>query len=314
MYNGIHHGAAAEKKGAVCPDEAVVYRIDTDENNTRHRRALVRPESKSAQGDRAAVRDRLQRTGDAAPAAAGCERAEPERHRQFVRPGRTQHDGPLRLPLHLPRQRAPSGSAAGRRRAVAWSARAMAASAAEYSVQQDDPQQHHARTRPPSRRSSWVWSAMRWTEIRRRAAFGVDLSISLEPLPDPSNRLTLSPPRGWTRWAWPVPISTTTWATTCARAYDKAAHKQLRHIGALFGARSSTSPPRSTPTTTSWAAPSWAVIRERLGGGRKLPRARPCQPVAAGRQRHGPSASVVNSTLTMAALGLKAADAIERAL
>ena len=32
-------------------------------------------------------------------------------------------------------------------------------------------------------------------EIRRRAAHGVDLSISLEPLPDPNNRLTLSKTR-----------------------------------------------------------------------------------------------------------------------
>jgi choline dehydrogenase-like flavoprotein len=36
--------------------------------------------------------------------------------------------------------------------------------------------------------------------------------------------------------------------------------------------------------------------------------------VAAGRLGAMPSASVVNSTLSMAALGLKAADAIERAL
>ena len=33
MYNGIHHVQAAEEKGAIVLPQAVVYKIDTDENN-----------------------------------------------------------------------------------------------------------------------------------------------------------------------------------------------------------------------------------------------------------------------------------------
>jgi hypothetical protein len=71
-------------------------------------------------------------------------------------------------------------------------------------------------------------------EIRRRAAFGVDLSISLEPLPDPSNRLTLSTSRvdGLGLACPDIHYSLGDYAR---KGYDKAC-EQLRHIGALFNA------------------------------------------------------------------------------
>ena len=148
-------------------------------------------------------------------------------------------------------------------------------------------------------------------EIRRRAAFGVDLSISLEPLPDPNNRLTLSSTR-----RDPLGLA-------CPEIhYDvgdyvrkgaAAAHKQLEHIGQLFGAT-------EFNITTSLNANNHIMGGTIMGADKKdsvvdgdcrthdhdnlwLPGGGPI-----------PSASVVNSTLTMAALGLKAADAIGRAL
>ena len=147
-------------------------------------------------------------------------------------------------------------------------------------------------------------------EIRRRAVFGVDLSISLEPLPDPSNRLTLSKTRvdGHGLACPDIHYSLGDYAR---KGYDESC-KQLRHIGSLFNAE-------EFVITTALNANNHIMGSTIMG-------ADPRDSVVDGDCRAhdhpnlwlpggGPmvSASVVNSTLTMAALALRAADAIERA-
>ena len=85
-------------------------------------------------------------------------------------------------------------------------------------------------------------------EIRRRAAHGVDLSISLEPLPDPNNRLTLSKTR-MDPLGLPCPDVNYD-VGDYVRKGAEAAHAQLRHIGTLFQPPNSASRHSSTPTTT----------------------------------------------------------------
>lgn len=96
-------------------------------------------------------------------------------------------------------------------------------------------------------------------EIRRRAIYGVDLSISLEPLPDPSNRLTLSKTRvdGHGLACPDIHYSLGDYAR---KGYDKSC-EQLRHIGTLFNAEEFVITTALNATTTSWARPSWAPIR-----------------------------------------------------
>jgi DNA replication protein DnaC len=71
-------------------------------------------------------------------------------------------------------------------------------------------------------------------EIRRRTAFGVDISISLEPLPDPKNRLTLSKTRR-DPLGLACPDIYYELGAYVHKGYD-AACKQLEHIGSLFNA------------------------------------------------------------------------------
>jgi choline dehydrogenase-like flavoprotein len=148
-------------------------------------------------------------------------------------------------------------------------------------------------------------------EIRRRAIFGVDLSISLEPLPDPNNRITLSAARR-DGMGLPCPDVNYELSDYVHRGYD-AAVTQLRHIGSLFNAvefnvtTQLNANNHMMGTTIMGSDPRTSVVDGDcrahdhpnlwLPGGGAMP-----------------SASVVNSTLSMAALALKSADAIERAL
>ena len=146
-------------------------------------------------------------------------------------------------------------------------------------------------------------------EIRRRAAHGVDLSISLEPLPDPNNRLTLSKTR-MDPLGLPCPDVNYD-VGDYVRKGAEAAHAQLRHIGTLFQAT-------EFRITTQLNANNHMMGSVIMG-------ANPKDSVVNGDCRahdHDnlwlpgggamPSASVVNSTLSMAALGLKAAAAIAK--
>ncbi|MNE43845.1 Fructose dehydrogenase large subunit [compost metagenome] len=148
-------------------------------------------------------------------------------------------------------------------------------------------------------------------EIRRRAAYGVDLSISLEPLPDPNNRLTLSKTR---KDAHGLPCPDIHYDVgDYVRKGAEAAHKQLEHIGQLFDAD-------EFNITTSLNA------NNHIMGGTIMGHSPEDSVVDGNCRTHDhanlwlpgggaiPSASVVNSTLTMAALGIKAADDIARQL
>jgi choline dehydrogenase-like flavoprotein len=148
-------------------------------------------------------------------------------------------------------------------------------------------------------------------EIRRRAAFGVDFSISLEPLPEADNRLTLSPDR-----LDPLGLACPDIRYDVGdyvRKGAEAAHKQLEHIGRLFGAV-------EFNITTALNANNHVMGGNIMG-------ADPKDSVVDGNCRtHDhtnlwlpgggamPSASVVNSTLSMVALGLRAADDTGRTL
>ena len=148
-------------------------------------------------------------------------------------------------------------------------------------------------------------------EIRRRAAFGVDLSISLEPLPHRDNRVTLSKTRR-DPLGLACPDIHYEVGPYVRKGYD-AAVVQLRHIGRLFDAI-------EFNVTTALNANNHIMGGTIMG-------ANPRDSVVDGACRahdHSnlwlpgggpiPSASVVNSTLTMAALALKSADAIDRSL
>jgi choline dehydrogenase-like flavoprotein len=148
-------------------------------------------------------------------------------------------------------------------------------------------------------------------EIRRRAAFGVDLSISLEPLPDPNNRVTLSKDR---RDPLGLPCPDVHYDVgDYVRKGAEAAHTQLKEIGDLFNAV-------EFNITTALNANNHIMGGTIMGTD-------PRDSVVDGDCRthdHAnlwlpgggamASASVVNSTLTMAALALKSADAIAKAL
>ena len=148
-------------------------------------------------------------------------------------------------------------------------------------------------------------------EIRRRSIFGVDLSISLEPLPDPNNRLTLSTTR---KDPHGLPCPDIHYDVgDYVRKGAEAARKQLEHIGSLFMAE-------EFNITTSLNANNHIMGGTIMGSD-------PKDSVVNGECRahdHAnlwlpgggaiPSSSVVNSTLTMAALGLKAADDMAKKL
>ena len=71
-------------------------------------------------------------------------------------------------------------------------------------------------------------------EIRRRATHGVDLSISLEPLPDPANRVTLSKTR-MDPHGIPYPYVYCDIGDYVRTGYEKSV-ENLRGIADLFGA------------------------------------------------------------------------------
>lgn len=147
-------------------------------------------------------------------------------------------------------------------------------------------------------------------EIRRRAAYGVDLSISLEPLPDPTNRLTLSKTRR-DGLGLPCPDIHYTLGDYARRGYDKAS-EQLRHIGSLFNAEEfHITTALNANNHMMGSAIMGADPRDSVVDGDCRSHDHPNLWIPGGAPM--PSASVVNSTLSMAALALKSADAIQRA-
>jgi fructose 5-dehydrogenase large subunit len=309
MYNGIHHVQRAEQKGAKVLAEAVAYKVDTDENNSV---TAVHWYDKNKQSHKATGRS----------FAFACNSLETprllllaanERNPKGIanssdQVGRNMMDHSgfhctflANEPLWVGRGPAQSSCLVGPRDGAFRS---------EYSANKIILN-NISRVGPATVQAlkmGLVGKALD-EEIRRRAIFGVDLSISLEPLPDPSNRLTLSATR---RDPLGLPCPDVHYDVgDYVRLGAEASHKQLQHIGSLFGAV-------EFNITTSLNANNHPMGGTIMGSG-------PKDSVVDGNCRahdHAnlwlpggsamPSASVVNSTLSMVALGLRAADSMSR--
>jgi choline dehydrogenase-like flavoprotein len=311
MYNGIHTVEAAEAKGALVLAESVVYRIDTDANNrvtavhwydNEHR-------SHKATGQAFVIacnslespRLLLAAANELNP--AGIANSSDQVGRNMM-----DHSGfhcffQSEEPLWVGRGPAQSSCLVGPRDGAFRS---------DYSANKmilNNITQVTSATNAALK--AGLVGAELDAEIRKRTIHGVDLSISLEPLPDPKNRVTLSTTR-----RDPHGIA-------CPDVYYdvgdyvrngyEASVSQLKQIAGLFNAT-------ELNITTALNANNHIMGGTIMG-------ADPTTSVVDGNCRahdHAnlwipgggamPSASVVNSTLTMAALGIKAADDISGAL
>lgn len=311
MYNGIHSVESAERKGATVLAESVVYKIDTDENNrvTAVHWYDANKVSHKATGRAFVIaangietpRLLLIAANDRNP--RGIANSSDQVGRNMLDHSGFHCSFLADRPLWLGRGPAQSSCMVGFRDGPFRS---------EYSANKiilNNISRIHWATEA-ALKLGFVGKALD-EEIRRRAAFGVDLSISLEPLPDPNNRLTLSATRK-DGHGLPCPDIHYELGEYARKGYDKAA-EQLRHIGSLFNAVEFT-------ITTDLNANNHIMGGVIMGADRR-------DSVVDGDCRtydHAnlwlpgggaiPSASVVNSTLTMAALGIKAADAIAKEL
>jgi fructose 5-dehydrogenase large subunit len=311
MYNAIHTVQAAEEKGVTVLAESVVYAIDTDMNN---RVTAVHWYDRNRQSHRATGRafviacnaletPRLLLMAANAQNPSGIANRSDQVGRNLM-----DHSGfhctfLASEPLWLGRGPAQSSCLVGARDGAFRS---------EYSANKIILN-NISRVGPATQQAlklGLTGAALR-DEIRRRAIHGVDLSISLEPLPAPQNRLTLSKTRH-DALGLPAPDINYELDDYVHRGYDAAA-RQLRHIGSLFNAV-------EFQVTTSLNANNHMMGSTIMGSN-------PKDSVVDGDCRSHdhpnlwlpgggpmPSASVVNSTLTMAALGLKCADSVQRAL
>jgi choline dehydrogenase-like flavoprotein len=311
MYNGIHSVEAAERKGAHILAESVVYKIDTDENN----RVIAvhwydtNKVSHKATGKTFVIACNSIETPRLLFLAAN-ERNPNGIANSSDQVGRNMLDHSgfhctflADRPIWLGRGPAQSSCMVGPRDGPFRS---------EYSANKiilNNISQIHTATKKAL--AMGLVGEELDTEIRRRAAYGVDLSISLEPLPDPNNRLTLSKTRR-DGHGLACPDIRYELGAYARKGYDKAC-EQLKHIGKLFNAE-------EFHITTDLNANNHIMGGVIMGASSK-------DSVVDGNCRsfdHAnlwlpgggaiPSASVVNSTLTMAALGIKAADAISREL
>lgn len=311
MYNGIHHIERAEMKGALVLAEAVAYKIDTDGQN---------------QVTAVHWLDNQKRSHKASASAFVLACNGIETPRLLLMAANTQNPNGI----------ANSSDQVGRNmmdhsgfhctflaKEPLWPGRGPAQSSCLVGPRDGDFRKHYSANKMILNNINRVLPATRQAlaqglvgkalddEIRRRAAHGVDLSISLEPLPDPNNRLTLSATR---KDAHGLPCPDIYYDVgDYVRKGAEAAHRQLKHIGQLFDAD-------EFNITTSLNANNHIMGGTIMGNDEK-------NSVVNGDCRaHDhpnlwlpgggaiPSASVVNSTLTMAALGLKAADDIARKL
>ena len=311
MYNAIHTVQSAERKGAKVLADSVVYAIDTDDNNriTSVRWYDAQHKSHRATGRLFVVAcnsletPRLLLIAANSRNPAGIANSSDQVGRNMM-----DHSGfhctfLADRPLWLGRGPAQSSCMVGPRDGAFRS---------EYSANKMILN-NISRIAPATDQALKLGLVGKELddEIRRRAAFGVDISISLEPLPDPTNRVTLSSTRR-DGMGLPCPDIHYTLGDYARRGYDKACD-QLRHIGQLFNADEfsiSTSLNANNHMmggTIMGSDPRGSVVdgdcRAHDHANLWLPGGGPI-----------PSASVVNSTLTMAALALKSADAMSRAM
>jgi choline dehydrogenase-like flavoprotein len=310
MYNAIHTVTKAEAKGARVLENAVVYAIDTDAGNrvTSVRWYDAQRVSHRATGRAFVVACNAMETPRLLLMAAnaqnprGIGNSSDQVGRNIM-----DHSGfhctfLAREPLWIGRGPAQSSCLVGPRDG-AFRAHYSANKIILNNISRVGPATQQAL------KLGLTGQALR-DEIRRRAIFGVDLSISLEPLPAPDNRLTLSAARR-DGMGLPCPDVNYELDDYVHRGYD-AAVAQLRHIGGLFDAvefdvtTQLNANNHMMGTTIMGADPKTSVVdgdcRAHDHPNLWLPGGGPM-----------PSASVVNSTLSMAALALKSADAIERA-
>lgn len=311
MYNGIHTVQSAEAKGALVLPEAVVYRIDTDENN---RISSVHWYDRDHVSHRATAQafvvacnametPRLLLAAANARNPAGIANSSDQVGRNMM-----DHSGfhcffQASEPLWIGRGPAQSSCLVGPRDGAFRS---------DYSANKmilNNITQVTSAT-SAALKLGLVGTALD-AEIRRRTIHGVDLSISLEPLPDPENRLTLSKTRRDPHGI-PCPDVYYDVGDYVHKGYD-AAVLQLKEIAAIFDASDLNittalnannhimgscimgSDPRDSVVNGDCRAHDHANLW--IPGGAAIP-----------------SASVVNSTLTMAALAIRAADDIAQQL
>lgn len=311
MYNGIHSVVSAEEKGALVLAESVVYKIDTDENNRVTAIHWYDNEHKSHKATGAAFviacnslespRLLLAAANDRNP--SGIANSSDQVGRNMM-----DHSGfhcffQADEPLWIGRGPAQSSCIVGPRDGSFRS---------EYSANKiilNNITQVTTATSIALKKG--LVGAELDAEIRKLAIHGVDLSISLEPLPDPNNRVTLSKTRVDPHGI-PCPDVYYDVGDYVRKGYD-AAVVQLKQIGALFNAT-------DFHVTTALNANNHIMGGCIMGND-------PKDSVVDGDCRahdHSnlwipggaaiPSASVVNSTLSMAALGIKAADSISKSL
>ncbi|TCQ97307.1 GMC family oxidoreductase [Neorhizobium sp. JUb45] len=311
MYNGIHSVISAEQKGAVVLAESVVYRIDTDENNRVTAIHWYDSEHNSHKATGAAFviacnslespRLLLAAANERNP--AGIANSSDQVGRNMM-----DHSGfhaffQADEPLWTGRGPAQSSCIVGPRDGAFRS---------QYSANKmilNNITQVTSATTTALKKG--LVGAELDAEIRKLATHGVDLSISLEPLPDPNNRVTLSKTRVDPHGI-PCPDVYYDVGDYVRKGYD-AAVVQINQIAALFNAA-------DLRITTSLNANNHIMGGCIMGNDAK-------DSVVDGDCRahdHSnlwipggaamPSASVVNSTLSMAALGIKAADSISKSL
>ena len=311
MYNGIHHVQSAEAKGALVLAEAVVYKIDTAANN---RVTAVHWYDKDHRSHKAEGKQfvlacnsletpRLLLLAANANNPKGIANSSDQVGRNMMDHSGFHCSFIAKEPLWVGRGPAQSSCMVGPRDGAFRS---------DYSATKiilNNLSQVTGATKK-ALAAGLVGKALD-DEIRRRATHGVDLSISLEPLPDPNNRVTLSPTRKDPH-GLACPDVYYDVGDYVRKGYE-ASKKQLAHIGQLFNAE-------EFNITSSLNANNHIMGGTIMGNNAK-------DSVVDGNCRAwdhdnlwlpggGPmaSASVVNSTLTMAALGIKSADAIELAL
>ncbi len=311
MYNGISHVERAENKGAVVLAESVVYKIDTDENNNV---TAVHWLDNKKQSHKA--------TGKIF--ALACNGIETPRL-LLIAANEKNPNGIANSSDHVGRNMMDHSGfhCTFIASEPLWIGRGPAQSSCLVGPRDGDFRSKYSANKMIVNNISQVIPATNKAlemglvgeeldaEIRRRSIYGVDLSISLEPLPDPNNRLTLSKTR---KDPHGLPCPDIHYDVgDYVRNGAVAAHKQLEDIGKLFMAE-------DFNITTSLNANNHIMGGTIMGND-------PKDSVVNGNCRthdHAnlwlpgggaiPSSSVVNSTLTMAALALRAADDMAKSL
>lgn len=311
MYNGIRHIECAERKGASILSESVVYRVDTDETNRvtsiywydRDRNAHKATAEIFVFACNGIETPRLLLLAANARNPNGIANSSDQVGRNMMDHSGIHATFLAGEPLWFGRGPAQSSCIVGSRDGN-FRSRYSANKMILNNISRVPPATEQALA------LGLTGDALD-REIRRRAACGVDLSISLEPLPSPGNRLTLSRTR---RDALGLACPDIRYDVgDYVRRGTKAAVEQVREIAGLLGG------------TELHVTEQYNANNHIMGG--TIMGANPGDSVVDGTCRaHDhpnlwlpgggamPSASVVNTTLSMAALGLRAADAIRSRL